>query len=136
MARLLSKQDDFRSQKSQVEEMITERGHLCIFLPKFHCKLNPIEMVCFYFIPLLSALNPYSTGAGVNTDTGKFIRTNLRKQRRSRVNPLTRAQLMLSGSSSTGLGGLWKHIGRDSLERLPNGRCVNRNHTGGSESRL
>src|SRR5712691_1998365 len=54
MARLLSKQDDFRLQKSQVEEVLTERGHLCIFLPKFHCKLNPIEMVCFYFILLLS----------------------------------------------------------------------------------
>ena len=55
MARLMSKQDDFRSQKSQLEEMITERGHLCIFLPKFHCELNPIEMVRFYFILLLSA---------------------------------------------------------------------------------
>lgn len=54
MARLLSKQDDFRLQKSQVEEVLTERGHLCIFLPKFHCELNPIEMVCFYFILLLS----------------------------------------------------------------------------------
>jgi len=54
MARILSKQDDFWLQKSQLEEKITERGHLCIFLPKFHCELNPIEMVCFHFIPLLS----------------------------------------------------------------------------------
>ncbi|KAF9560371.1 hypothetical protein CPC08DRAFT_615587, partial [Agrocybe pediades] len=23
---------------------IKERGHECIFLPKFHCELNPIEM--------------------------------------------------------------------------------------------
>jgi hypothetical protein len=53
LARILSKHDDFRLQKSQVEEKITERGHLCIFLPKFHCELNPIEMVCFYFILLL-----------------------------------------------------------------------------------
>jgi hypothetical protein len=52
MAQLLSRQDNFRSQKSQLEEMITEQGHLCIFLPKFHCELNPIEMVCFYFILL------------------------------------------------------------------------------------
>ena len=53
MARLLSKQDDFQLQKSQVEEMLTGRGHLCIFLPKFHCELNPIEMVCFYLFLLL-----------------------------------------------------------------------------------
>jgi hypothetical protein len=54
MARLLSKQDDFRLQRSLLEEKITGRGHLCVFLPKFHCELNPIEMVCFHFIPLLS----------------------------------------------------------------------------------
>jgi len=55
MARLLSKQDDFRLQKSLLEEKIAERGHLCVFLPKFHCELNPIEMVCFilfYFIAI------------------------------------------------------------------------------------
>ena len=53
MAWLLSKQDNFQLQKSQVEKMITQRGHLCIFLPKFHCKLNPIEMVCFHSFLLL-----------------------------------------------------------------------------------
>ena len=45
MARLLSKQDDFRNQESLLEQKIKARGHLCIFLPKFHCELNPIEMV-------------------------------------------------------------------------------------------
>jgi hypothetical protein len=46
MARLLSKQDDFRNQISLLEEKIRARGHICVFLPKFHCELNPIEMVC------------------------------------------------------------------------------------------
>ena len=46
MARLLSKQDDFMNQISMLEMMITEAGHECLFLPKFHCELNPIEMVC------------------------------------------------------------------------------------------
>ena len=55
MARLLSKQEDFTNQVSMLETVIREAGHECIFLPKFHCELNPIEMVssesfqvCFY----------------------------------------------------------------------------------------
>jgi len=46
MARLLSKQDNFYLQESLLEQKIKSRGHLCIFLPKFHCELNPIEMAC------------------------------------------------------------------------------------------
>jgi hypothetical protein len=46
MARLLSKQDDFQNQISLLEQNIRARGHICVFLPKFHCELNPIEMVC------------------------------------------------------------------------------------------
>jgi hypothetical protein len=44
MARLLSKQDDFTGQVSTLETVITDARHECIFLPKFHCELNPIEM--------------------------------------------------------------------------------------------
>jgi len=47
MARLLSKQDDFRLQESLLKQKFKARGHFCVFLPKFHCKLNPIEMVWF-----------------------------------------------------------------------------------------
>jgi hypothetical protein len=46
MARLLSQQDDFKNQPSMLETFIRSRGHECMFLPKFHCELNPIEMVC------------------------------------------------------------------------------------------
>jgi hypothetical protein len=49
MARLLSKQDDFRNQISLLEEKIHARSHICVFLPKFHCELNPIEMVCLKY---------------------------------------------------------------------------------------
>jgi hypothetical protein len=45
MARLLSQQHDFVNQVSMLEQLITEAGHLCVFLPKFHCELNPIEMM-------------------------------------------------------------------------------------------
>ena len=50
MARLLSKQDDFRLQESLLEHKIKARGHICAFLPKFHCELNPIEMVFNYYL--------------------------------------------------------------------------------------
>ena len=48
LARLLSQQDDFIDQPSMIETLIRGAGHECIFLPKFHCELNPIEMVSNY----------------------------------------------------------------------------------------
>ena len=33
------------NQESMLEKHIKAAGHECIFLPKFHCELNPIEMV-------------------------------------------------------------------------------------------
>ena len=31
-----------------LETLIKGSGHECLFLPKFHCELNPIEMVRFH----------------------------------------------------------------------------------------
>jgi len=39
----MSLQPDFLEQKSLVQETIENVGHMCIFLPKFHCELNFIE---------------------------------------------------------------------------------------------
>ena len=41
--RLLFYHPDFMAQKSELEEFITARGHVCDFYPKFHCELNFIE---------------------------------------------------------------------------------------------
>jgi hypothetical protein len=41
--RLLFTQPDFMNQKSHLEELITSRGHICDFYPKYHCELNFIE---------------------------------------------------------------------------------------------
>ncbi|KAJ8580768.1 hypothetical protein M405DRAFT_752868 [Rhizopogon salebrosus TDB-379] len=41
--RILEYKSDFKEQKSLVQEIIERAGHLCIFLPKFHCELNFIE---------------------------------------------------------------------------------------------
>ena len=43
LKRILEQEPDFQEQKSLVQEVIEAAGHLCIFLPKFHCKLNFIE---------------------------------------------------------------------------------------------
>lgn len=44
MQKILSLQEDFKVQKSQLQEEIEKRGHKCIFYPKYHCELNFIEM--------------------------------------------------------------------------------------------
>ena len=44
MRRIISLQPDFKEQKSQLEELIVSRGHVCLFFPKFHCELNFIEL--------------------------------------------------------------------------------------------
>jgi hypothetical protein len=41
--RVLFLQPDFVAQKSQLQEYIESRGHICDFYPKFHCELNFIE---------------------------------------------------------------------------------------------
>ncbi|KAF8579585.1 hypothetical protein K439DRAFT_1359261 [Ramaria rubella] len=51
MARLLSHQDDFVNQISMLETIIKEAGHECVFLPKFHCQPNPIEMIKYRQVP-------------------------------------------------------------------------------------
>ena len=69
MARLLSQQEDFKIQTSLLETLIRESGHYCIFLPEFHCELNPIEMVSQIFINLSTVI--FSTRVGANTTIKK-----------------------------------------------------------------
>lgn len=45
MHTLLANHEDFRTEKTIVEDFLTNRGHTVFFVPKFHCKLNPIERV-------------------------------------------------------------------------------------------
>jgi hypothetical protein len=48
MHRVLSLQDDFVNEKPLLQHYLEGRGHVCLFLPKFHCELNPIEMLWGY----------------------------------------------------------------------------------------
>lgn len=44
MQRVLSLQQDFLAEKSMIQVYLEEKGHICRFLPKYHCEFNPIEM--------------------------------------------------------------------------------------------
>ena len=45
MRETLAKHSDFGDEKSMIEGMLIERGHIPCFLPKFYPELNPIERV-------------------------------------------------------------------------------------------
>jgi hypothetical protein len=72
MHRVLSLQEDFTTKKPMIQHYVESRRHVCVFLPKFHCELNPIELLWGYakyrefhfiliFAPLFSVnLRPYS----------------------------------------------------------------------------
>ena len=42
---IVEEMKDFKFQKTKVEELILNHGHRAMFIPKFHCELNPIECV-------------------------------------------------------------------------------------------
>jgi hypothetical protein len=85
----------------------------CIFLLKFHCELNLIEMVFYLFIfPIILVYYICSTGAGPSTGTGRFIKLDLRMQRNVHMNALTHALLMLSTVFLTDHGDSWMLISR------------------------
>ncbi|EFP85140.2 uncharacterized protein PGTG_11309 [Puccinia graminis f. sp. tritici CRL 75-36-700-3] len=43
-SKILSLQSDFRCERPLLQTIIEDAGHICLFLPKFHCELNPIEL--------------------------------------------------------------------------------------------
>ena len=43
MREKLSEFEDFSSQTTILEELVCTKGHICLYLPKYHCELNPIE---------------------------------------------------------------------------------------------
>jgi transposase len=57
---MLFNQPDFAAVKSCLEDTCTEHKYTVLFLPKFHCELNPIEMVWGY-AKRIHQLNPESS---------------------------------------------------------------------------
>jgi len=41
----LKEYSDFKQQKTILEDYVDGRGHICLYLPKFHCELSLIERV-------------------------------------------------------------------------------------------
>ncbi|KAH8923903.1 hypothetical protein BT69DRAFT_1308271 [Atractiella rhizophila] len=60
--RWLAAQPDFLEQKPFVQEILEQRGHYSIFLPKFHCELNFIEN-CDYTFEGLKRMFPEGLGS-------------------------------------------------------------------------
>ena len=92
MRKRLSEYEDFKSEKSILENFLESRGHTCIFIPKFQCEFNPTEHVwakgkrhtckhCNYsIVRLRKHVNP-----GLDTVTIDDIRKYFRKSREYRV---------------------------------------------------
>ena len=89
-----------QSQPSMLETFIHSQGHECICLPKFHCELNPIEMVCTtcYKCVILCAENSVITGVGANT-------LNVKWRRKPSKTP--RKQLNTYRNGFTGAAAAW-----------------------------
>ncbi|THU98051.1 hypothetical protein K435DRAFT_661731 [Dendrothele bispora CBS 962.96] len=60
MKRILYNQPDFSNQESILEATYRERGFQVIFLPKYHCELNPIEQ-CWGYSKRLYRFYPQSS---------------------------------------------------------------------------
>ena len=45
MRTMLKTYEDFKNPKTLLENLVENRGHLCVFYPKYHCEMSPIELV-------------------------------------------------------------------------------------------
>ena len=88
MVSVLYQHEDFINEKSAVESYLLSRGHHCLFIPKYHCELNPIERVWGHAKKYTRANCNYSiTGLrktmipGLETADADIIRKFYRKAR-------------------------------------------------------
>jgi hypothetical protein len=83
--RILSLESDFSNEKSALRDLVENRGHMCLFLPKFHCELNPIELAwgaskascrqdCDYSFPKLKERVPVALDAIEITTIRRWFR--------------------------------------------------------------
>ena len=86
MCKELASHSDFTNEKNMVERFLVQKGHICVFLLKFHPELNPIKRVwaqlkrytkghCKYTLPSLRKNIPLA----YDTVTLENIRNHFRK---------------------------------------------------------
>ena len=85
MQNILAEHDDFKNEKCRVDTFLTSCGHTCVFIPKFHCELNPIERVwaqskrytrahCDYTIPSLRRRIPEGLRSVSKENIANYVR--------------------------------------------------------------
>jgi len=127
-------QDLFDLQTSLLQQKLETKGHKCIFLPKFHCKLNPIEMVYSF------NLNHFHILANHCTQYWGWSKQHFRDVPKNWFDVAKRvAHESLDacpvGVIWTDLGSSWTPIIPVWLEKWWSGPSTNRNPTVGSVNR-
>jgi hypothetical protein len=65
---VLQHQADFQNKRPLLQMIIEEAGHICLFLPKFHCELNPIELFWSFIKQGKPQPNPLSPSVRLQVD--------------------------------------------------------------------
>ena len=101
-----------RNRLSPDKTLIKAAHHECIFLLKFHCELNPIEMINnnLSFFDKILFIELFSTGNGCKYMYRDIQRQVLQQPRSRLFRFLMLSQLRSSGDLLTMLGGLWRLI--------------------------
>ena len=73
MREKLNTYEDFKIQKTILEEYVEHRGHLCLYYPKYHCELSPIERVWCH-----SKKHTRAYANGQSQDCGKLYQKDLK----------------------------------------------------------
>lgn len=114
MHRVLTLQDDFANEKHNIQHYLDSCEHVCLFYPKFHCEINPIEMLWGYMkyhmytfsvtVPILIASIPIK-------DFELCPMGNLQHQRFSYLSVWIWQTLSQSSNFFRRLGGIWTLTG-------------------------
>jgi hypothetical protein len=94
-SKILSLQLDFVNEWPLLQETIEESGHICLFIPKFHCELNPIELFWSYIKQCKYILFSRFVFPFVNLDIFQPVGNGFTNTEASRI---TRSCLMCFGS--------------------------------------
>ena len=113
------------------EQKLKARGHICIFIPKFHCESNPIEMVSFFSLFMLCSC--YSVLGLVQASVPWNLQSQIRGCKESGTAMPCQMSVLSKWSTDFSInhGGLWMYIVRGLQERWQSGLCANRSHTEG-----